>query len=371
MEIQSTSPALSTNKGVVFRNPHESTLKKILHRKVDEYFTRTGTPKTGTPELYSKTVILLTVLVLTYVGIIVSQSMTLSLLVLYPLLGLTFASIGFNVMHDSAHGSYSSKKWVNELFGYSLNLVGGNVLFWKQKHNIAHHTYTNINNHDEDIDIPGMRVHSVQPWKWYHKYQHVYWVLFYAFTYILWIFVSDFAKYFSGKVRVAHGGKIIMKPIDHVIFWVSKIAYICIFIGIPWYSHGFAYALSGFLVLSLVCGFVISTIFQLAHIVEDTDNVTSDNGVVHDDWTAHQLKTTADFATKSKVLSWIVGGLNFQVEHHLFPKISHVHYPKIMGIVQNVALAHGIRHNEESTLWSAIMSHVKVLKKLGQQPSVA
>lgn len=356
---------------VVFRSQYKTGLKEALNKEVDKYFAKTGLQKTGTRALYVKTIIFFSLMIVLYLGIVYSQSYLLSFALLYPFLGLVFAGIGFNTMHDSAHGSYSHKRWVNEVLGYSLNLVGGNVKFWKQKHNIAHHTYTNVHKHDEDIDIPGMRVHKDQEWKPINKYQHIYWVMFYSLTYILWIFVSDFAKYFSGKVRVESHMKISMSLSEHVIFWVSKITYVSIFIGIPWYTHGALYAIVGFLIMSLVCGLIISTIFQLAHIVEHTDNVSADHGVVEDDWTTHQLKTTSDFATQSTLLSWLVGGLNFQVEHHLFPKISHVHYPALKPIVKRVAEQFGITHNEEPTLWSAIGSHVRVLKKLGQEPSAA
>jgi linoleoyl-CoA desaturase len=360
-----------TPTSVKFKSPTKLGLKDALNTAVNEYFQREHIPKTGTFKLFSKTIILFSMLVGVYCAILFSQSHTLSYVFLYPLLGTIFASIGFNVMHDAAHGSYSNKKLINELFGYSLNLVGGNVLFWKQKHNIAHHTYTNVHKHDEDIDIPGMRVHTDQEWKWYHKYQHLYWVLFYSLTYLLWIFVSDFGKYFSGRIRTESGGRIVMDTKEYVIFWISKINYLIIFVGIPWYLHGFKFAFIGFVIMSLVCGFIIATVFQLAHIVESTDNVSAENGIVKDDLTAHQMKTTSNFGTQSKVLSWFVGGLNFQVEHHLFPRISHVHYPDIMPIVKKTAQRFGIKYNEEPTLWSAIRSHVRVLKKLGQKPAVA
>ncbi len=358
-----------TPTSVKFKSPTPLGLNAALKTAVNEYFERENIPKTGTLKLFSKTIILFSMLVGVYCTILFSQSHVLSYVFLYPLLGLIFASIGFNVMHDAAHGSYSSKKWINELFGYSLNLVGGNVHFWEQKHNVAHHTYTNVHKHDEDIDIPKMRVHLDQEWKWYHKYQHLYWVLFYSLTYLLWISVSDFGKYSSGRIRTASGGRIIMNTKEHIIFWFSKIFYLTVFIGIPAYYQGIAYALIGFLILLPVCGFVIATVFQLAHIVENTDNVSAKDGIIEDDWTAHQLKTTANFGTHSKVLSWYVGGLNFQVEHHLFPKISHIHYPAIRPIVKKTAERFGIKYNEEPTLWSAIRSHVRVLKKLGQNPS--
>ena len=378
-------PTSPTPTSVKFKSPTELGLKEALDTAVDEYFEREHIPKTGTFKLFSKTIILFSMLIGVYSAILSLEPYTLFsitipvwlykfiYLALWALLGLIFASIGFNIMHDAAHGSYSKKKSVNQLFAYSLNLVGGNEKFWKKKHNIAHHTYTNVDRHDEDIDIlPFMRVHKDQKWYWIMQYQHFYWVLFYSFTYVLWITLSDFWKYFSGKIRTDSGNKIKMTIKDHFIFCFSKIFFFTVFIGIPAYYHGTLYALIGFfLILSPVCGLVIATVFQLAHIVESTDNVSAENGIVHDDWTAHQLKTTANFATQNKALSWYVGGLNFQVEHHLFPRISHIHYPAIRPIVKKTAESFGVKYNEEPTFFSAIRSHVRELKKLGQKPTVA
>ncbi len=371
-----------TPTSVKFKSPTKLGLKEALKTAVDEYFEREHIPKTGTFKLFSKTIILFSMLIGVYSAILSLEPYTLFsitipvwlyvfiYLALWALLGLIFASIGFNVMHDAAHGSYSKKDWVNELFGYSLNLMGGNVHFWKEKHNKAHHTYTNVHKHDEDIDIDIMRVHSDQEWKWYFKYQHIYWWAAYGLAYGQWIFGSDITKYSSGKIRTESGGRIKMNQKERIIFFVSKINYLIVFVGIPWYVHGFLFAATGFLIMLFVCGWTISTIFQLAHIVESTDNVSAENGIIKDDWYAHQLKTTSNFATQNKALSWYVGGLNFQVEHHLFPEISHIHYPAIMPIVKKTAASFGIKYNEEPTLWSAIRSHVRVLKKLGQKPAV-
>ena len=377
------NPDPTTPTSVKFKSPTKLGLKEALKTAVDEYFEREHIPKTGTFKLFSKTIILFIMLIGVYSAILSLEPYTLFnikipvflyvflFVTLYALLGLIFASIGFNVMHDAAHGSYSDKDSINESFGYSLNLVGGNLLFWKEKHNIVHHTYTNVHKHDEDIDIPGMRVNSHQEWKWYHQYQHFYWIFFYSLTYFLWIFVSDPSKYVFRKIRTDSAKKIPMTAKDHFIFWFSKIFYLTMFVVIPAYYQGIAYALVGFLILLPVCGLVIATVFQLAHIVESTDNVSAENGIIHDDWTAHQLKTTSNFGTQSKVLSRFVGGLNFPVEHHLFPKKSHIHYPAIRPIVKKTAERFGIKYNEEPTLWSAIRSHVRVLKKLGQKPAVA
>jgi linoleoyl-CoA desaturase len=283
------------------------------------------------------------------------------------LLGINLAGIGFNVMHDGAHGSFSRKTWVNELMGYSLNFMGGNVYLWKHKHNVNHHSFTNIEGMDDDIDIkPWIRVHSEQEKYWYHRFQHVYWIVLYGITYLLWVYVQDFKKYFTGKIGETTFKKMSAK--EHVIFWASKLLYVGAFIVLPIFTVGWLNMLIGYLIVSFVCGFVIAVVFQLAHIVEDAAFETPNTPVykIDNEWAVHQVQTTANFATKSKIVSWFTGGLNFQVEHHLFPRISHIHYPKINQFVKETCEQFGINYMEYPTVLAAVRSHVVHLKQVGK-----
>jgi linoleoyl-CoA desaturase len=346
------------NKNSVFFN--------ALKEKVDAYFKSNNIKETGNYKLYLKTILLsltavsfYTILVFFTPGILLSLS-------LCGLLGLNLAAIGFNVMHDGAHGSFSTKSWVNELMGYSLNAMGGSVYLWKYKHNVNHHSFTNIEGMDEDIDIkPWIRVHEDQKKYWFHRFQHIYWIGLYALTYLLWIFFQDFKKYFTGKVGTTPFRKMDAK--EHIIFWVSKLLYIGAFIVLPIFTVGVLETVVGYLVISAITGFVIAVVFQLAHIVEEADfeTPTSANHKVETEWAVHQVQTTANFATKSKVVSWLTGGLNFQVEHHLFPRISHIHYPKISELVRETCEQFNVQYLEFPTVLSAVRSHVVHLKQVG------
>jgi linoleoyl-CoA desaturase len=249
----------------------------------------------------------------------------------------------------------------------SLNMLGGNSFFWNQKHNVAHHSFTNIEGADEDIDVsPYMRISEYQPKYWFHRFQHIYGLLLYSLSYIMWIFYQDFVKYFTGKV----GDRDIKTPLsvtDHIVFWATKLAYIAVFIGFPMYYVGLASTLVGYSVMALTTGFAIAVVFQLAHVVEDVTFVGKTMPVtnVESDWATHQILTTANFGTKSKSLSWLLGGLNFQVEHHLFPKISHIHYPKINKIVRETCEEFNVMYKEFPTMLSAIHSHLLYLKQIG------
>jgi linoleoyl-CoA desaturase len=259
---------------------------------------------------------------------------------------------------------------MNTIAGYSLNLVGGNSHFWKLKHNINHHTYTNISGDDHDINLsPLMRVEESQPRYWFHKYQHVYCMFFYSLTYLSWIFVDDFQKYFTG--RMASGAdKHTFDMKQHFIFWISKFFYCSIFIVLPIIMVGLIPTIIGYLVAALVCGLFISIIFQLAHLVEATSfpKPNCDSNRIEQEWALHQLSTTTDFGTKNKVLSWLVGGLNFQVEHHLFPKVSHVYYSYIRKLVKETCEEHQVTYNEYPSFFMAFKSHFAYLKRLGSAP---
>jgi len=338
-----------------------------LRARTDKYFKDKKINPTGNYKLYTKTVVLVSVALTIYSLLVFGNLPVWASLLLCAALGCSFASIGFNVMHDGAHGSYSTNKHVNNIMSYSLNLMGGSSYMWKVKHNVVHHTYTNIQGVDDDIAVgPLLRINEQQPRYWIHKFQHVYWVFLYGVTYFMWIFWMDFLKYFTNKVGSVPIRK--MKLSEHIGFWLTKVIYLSIFLIIPAFTQGIIATLVGYGVVIFVCGVVIASIFQLAHVVEGTAFPEPDptSNKIEDEWAKHQVLTTANFATRNKVISWLCGGLNFQVEHHLFPKISHVHYPEISKIVRETCEDYNINYIEYPTLWSALGAHVRHLKTLGQ-----
>lgn len=289
-------------------------------------------------------------------------------LVLCALLGLTLSSIGFNVMHDACHGSYSSKKWLNNILGLSLNAIGGNAFFWKQKHNVLHHTYTNITGADDDIaQSKLLRQSPAQEWKPFHRYQHIYVTVAYALTLFMWVGVRDFEKYFTRKIHNTP-----LQPMsvnEHITFWVSKALYLVFYVLIPILCVGPLAWLIGYLTMGIVTGVVISYVFQLAHAVEgpEFDSVGIDDKLIETEWAVHQIKTTANFAPQNKFISWAVGGLNYQIEHHLFPRVSHIHYPALSKIVKDHCQQFQLPYHSFPTVSHAIGSHLRTMKHLGQK----
>jgi linoleoyl-CoA desaturase len=354
---------MSVPKFIHVKHSFHSELKK----RINEYFEKTGKAQTGNLSLYAKAAILSAVFLFVYTHLVFFTPSAFWAIMESILLGGVIAAIGFNIMHDGAHGSFSTNKWINQFAAFSLNVLGGSSFMWNVKHNIIHHAYTNVDGIDDDIDIkPFMRMTTGQKKYKLHKYQHIYFWVLYALLYILWIFILDYLKYFRSKIGATPLKK--MKWSDHAVFWGFKMLNLFLFIGLPIYQVGFSSWLFGFLVCTIFAGLVLSLVFQLAHTVEHTSFPLPDEetGNMEDEWAIHQLKTTANFATGNKLVSWLVGGLNFQIEHHLFPKISHVHYPAISKIIRQACREYGVDYIEYPRVRYAVASHVAFLREMGR-----
>jgi linoleoyl-CoA desaturase len=250
-------------------------------------------------------------------------------------------------------------------------ILGSNVLNWKIQHNLLHHTYTNIYGFDQDISTKAaIRLSDHAPLKKFHRFQFIYAFLLYGLMTISKLFsdltqLLEFNRSGITKAQKRNGRK------EIILLILSKIVYFTTLLVLPILFSPFScwQVLIGFLLMHLTAGIIMSVIFQMAHVVEGTEQPLPDEiGIIHHDWLVHQLRTTADFAPKNALLNWYVGGLNFQVEHHLFSNICHIHYRKIAPIVQQTALEFGIVYNVKPTFSKALKSHVKRLKELGIKP---
>lgn len=352
---------------ITFNNTNRAFFQ-ALKKSVESYFKETGLKTTGNWKLYTKAAILIPLAISIYICLLVLPMSAPVGILLCAVLGLTLASIGFNVMHDACHGSYSSKRWMNHTLGLTLNAIGGNAFFWKQKHNVLHHTYTNIEGLDDDIaQSKLLRQSPTQKWMPIHKYQHLYLTVAYALTLFMWVSVRDFEKYFRKKIH-----NTVLQPMDkseHITFWLSKLLYAVFYIILPILVVGPIAWIVGYLTMGIVTGIVISYIFQLAHAVEgpEFDSVGIEDKMIETEWAVHQIRTTANFAPRNRIISWLVGGLNFQVEHHLFPRISHIHYPALSKIVQLHCSQFNLPYHSFPGIGDAVLSHIRTMKKLGQK----
>ncbi len=346
-------------------NGNSSEFYTDLKNRVDNYFRDHKIDYHGNTKIYIKSAIYILSFIACYTVLVFFTPSTLVSIFLCVVFGFLTAAIGFNVMHDGGHGSYSPKKSVNRVAALSLNFLGGSSFLWNIKHNMIHHTFTNIDGHDDDIlNEPFLRLCKSQKRRLYHRFQYIYWVVVYGMMYFAWIFFLDLIKYF--KRGIASKNNIQFNLKTHIGFWLTKVMFVGIFVVLPLqFMHWYTY-LIGFGIWVYTTGLVTSVVFQLAHAVEETNFVDGKTEVLENDWAVHQVLTTANFGSRSKLLSFFTGGLNQQVEHHLFPKISHIHYPKLSPIVKATCEQHGLAYLEQPTLYHAVVSHVKFLYRLGR-----
>jgi linoleoyl-CoA desaturase len=339
-----------------------------LNQEVKSFFAQRGIKSTGDYRLFLKSFVLIGSSLAIYLLLLFGSMPAIASIALCLVLGFLLACIGFSVMHDACHGSYSENKTLNYIMGLTMNGLGSNAFIWKQKHNIIHHTYTNIDGVDDDIaKSPVLRHCYSQPYKPFHRYQHIYMVPLYAVSSILWALLTDFQKYFKRDINGTPMNNFPLK--EHVIFWATKVLYIVFYMIIPAIVVGMKPFLIGYFLTNAAMGLTMALVFQLAHVVENTAFADATSAAeklnIEEAWAAHQMRTTSNFAMDNKVLSWFVGGLNFQVEHHLFPKVSHVHYPELSKIVQRLAAKHHLPYHSIDGFIPAVQSHFKTMRLFG------
>lgn len=342
----------------------------LLRKNVNNYFKENGISTKGNMTLAMQTLVMLSLYVVPFILILSVPVSTWLALVFMVIMGIGIAGVGMCVMHDAVHGSFSEKEWINKLFGGTMYLLGSNVFNWKLQHNVFHHAYTNINGIDEDIESKGpIRLADHAPLKRIHRYQYIHAFFFYGL-----LTLSKLVKDFTQLARYNREGitaKYKMNPTrEYLKMAVVKAVYLFAIIGLPILLTDFSWwqVLLGFFIMHWVAGCILSTVFQMAHVVEGAEQPMPDaGGMIHHDWAVHELMTTSDFGRSNLFLNWYVGGLNFQIEHHLFPNISHVHYRKIAPIVERTAREFGINYNLKPSFASAFQSHVRRLKELGRK----
>jgi len=348
---------------------------RTLNKRVNAYFKENNIKKTGNWKLHLKTIVMFSILFAPYFLILTLDIHELWKLAFTILMGVGMAGVGMNVMHDGNHGTYSSKSWVNKFMGSSIYVLAGNVYNWQVQHNVLHHTYTNIQGHDEDLDAGRiLRFSKHTEWRRFHKFQHYYSIFLYGLLTFNWALTTDFKQTRNYLKRKLSYGKMPKPSIQWTKLAITKLIYFSIWIVLPLAITDLAWwkILLGFFIMHYTAGLILSVIFQLAHVVGENEMYQpSEDGKMDKSWMVHQLFTTTNFSTKNRIVNWFTGGLNFQVEHHIFPNISHIHYPKIAKIVKKTANEFSLPYNEYETTRKAILEHFRYLKLMGQKPEIA
>jgi linoleoyl-CoA desaturase len=358
-------------KTIRFKGENESQAQcwQTIRKRVNEYFKEEGISTKSDHTMIWKTVAMLSLYIAPFVALLIFAENIWLAIPLTFIMGIGTAGIGMSVMHDGLHGSYSSRKWVNNLSGASMYLIGSNVFNWKIQHNIYHHAYTNIDGMDEDIQTRWIiRLSEHTPLKKIHQLQHIYAFFLYSLM-TFSMFIGDYTQligYHKAGIIKKHNSKFVPELLKMSLV---KVIYFCVIVGLPLLltDYNILQVLIGFTIMHLVAGFILTMVFQMAHIAEGTvQPMPDENGITKNEWAIHQLLTTSNFAPNNLLLNWYVGGLNFQIEHHLFPNICHIHYRKLSPIVEQTAKEFGITYNIKPTLRNALISHSKRLRELGR-----
>jgi linoleoyl-CoA desaturase len=357
---------------VSFQSRGRKNFIRELKEEINNYFKTKDISKKANGQMVLKTIVLLGLYFSCYFLILSGVAAWPLMLMLFFGMGIGMAGIGFSISHDALHGAYSSNKTVNKLLGYSFDLIGANGYIWKITHNVIHHTYTNIYEHDEDLEVAAfIRLSPHAEYKPVHKIQHILAFAAYSFATLFWVFIKDFWYFFKGNLGPYENKN--HPTSEWATLIITKIFYYTYTLVIPYLVLSISWwqLLVGFLVINLTAGVFLGIIFQLAHVVEGTDHPTeNEEGNIENTWAIHQMETTSDFAHENKVLCWFIGGLNYQIEHHLFPRICSIHYPDISLIVERVARKHGIPYHYQPTFRKAIRSHYRTLKKFGNSAEI-
>jgi linoleoyl-CoA desaturase len=335
--------------------------------EVEQYLARGRTRIKGALLLYAKAPIAAGLMIGSWaVLIFASPGFIIGFLCLGGLL-LGTILIAFCVQHDANHGSYFRRRRYNHLLGWTADLsLGFSSYAWRVKHNVAHHTYTNVDGYDADAtQIPLARFMKAQEPKPWYRFQHYYIWPMYTLMGLRWQTIGDIAAFMRGRIgesalRFPRGWNLTGMVVGKAIFitWAIAIPMLVY----PWWAVIAAYA--GF---AMISSLIMATTFQLAHCVEEASFASPDEvRATRPVWAVHEVETTVDFCPRNPVLTWMLGGLNFQIEHHLFPLVPHTHYPKIAEIVRRNCAKHGVRYSSQPSLWAALRSHFLHLRTMGR-----
>lgn len=365
---------------VRFASKGKDSFYDAIISKVNTYFeTRNISPYANT-EMWGKTAVMLSLYFIPYVLLVTgfAPGNAWVFFGLWFLMGWGMSGLGAAVMHDASHGTYSPDKRINHLVSYILEIIGGYTVNWRIQHNVLHHTYTNVMGLDEDIDTMGLlRLSPRQPRRWYHRYQYLYAWIFYMGMTLFWMTAKDYlavVRYKKHDLLAAQHvllKQAVFRITMYKLFYYGYIlALPILFSGMPWH-----FVVAGFLLMHFTAGLFLSCIFQPAHIMEESPfelPVESEGKrKMENSWAIHEIVNTTDFAPGNRILSWFAGGLNFQIEHHLFPHVCHVHYKNLAPIVHSTMIDFGLPYHVQPTFFRAVLEHARMLKKLGAETGVA
>jgi linoleoyl-CoA desaturase len=366
-EVRAREPAEPSTRALKFSGDNAFYVE--LKKRVAERLLATGRRERDCPEMFTKTAIILAAFAAAYVALVFVAAAWWQAVPLAIVVAFCVVAIGFNVMHDASHDAYSDRPWLNGLMSMSLDLVGGSSHFWRWKHVVFHHMYVNVIGYDTDINLAGLgRLTPHHPRAWIHRWQHWYVWFLYGVMVIKWQLYDDFRLMVNGRM----GDHRVVRPQGRqfAVFVGGKIMFLLLAFAVPLTRHPISVVAMTYVLTAAVIGLALAVVFQLAHCVEEADfPLDHAPGRLDKSWAAHQAEASVDFARDSSAAAWLLGGLNFQIEHHLFPRMCHVNYPAIAAVVEQTCADFGVRYSHNPTVWAAVRSHCRWLRRMGAAPA--
>jgi linoleoyl-CoA desaturase len=359
------------NKTIRFGKPLNSPFYTEVKAKMNDYFKVKGCSQKANGRMLLKIVIIGFLFAGSYfllLSNLLSERLMLGVALLF---GVSQVLIAFNIAHDASHGALFKNQKLNRIFSYCFNLIGVNRYIWDIKHNVSHHSFTNIPGYDMDIEqIKIARLVENAELRWFHRYQHVYVPLLYPFASLYMVFIKDFQMFMTKKYGNNHYEGHSSR--EYLILFFSKLFYFTyalllpmIFIKLVWWK-----ILAGFFLMHFVVGTFLAIILFPVHALDDSPfPEPAENGEIDNSWAVHQVETSTNFGVDNQLLFWLSGGLNTHVVHHLFPSICHIHYYDLTKIIREVALKHNVPFRDNS-IFKALSSHLALLKMMGNPKGV-
>ena len=327
---------------------------------------RRGRPSAGDPRLQAKAAVIVLWFASSYGALLFAPTLAAALL---AALSLAFAAsaLGFGVFHDANHRTLFRRPARNlKAARFCSVLLGPSRHFWVHKHQGLHHRQPNVLGWDDDLETRGrLRLSPACAWEPRFRRQELKALLYYGLNTVEWLFWKDLRCMFAGRLNTWHALELNKR--DRAEFLFDKGLYLLLFVLPPFIVLPPVWAAAAFMLFHFVLSWVLAVVFQLAHL---TPGMEFDGVRAGDDWALHQLRTTADFATGSRLATWFTGGLNHQIEHHQIPNVAHTHYSGLRPIVRAIAERHGVQCHDLGGVSAALRQHFALLRTLGR-PSIA
>jgi linoleoyl-CoA desaturase len=342
------------------------TFPKVLRRRLDNFFADQKISPKADRSMWLKIAVGLSVLLGSWVAIYALRPDSWRFVALYLIGGLAQTFLLLNIAHDSNHNAISSVPSVNKLLNYVFDVCGISSYMWRILHHRGHHSCINLQGEDDALTGRGIfRFTPHEPRARFHRFQHIYALLFYAMFSLDYVFIRDFEAFFFPTHdylrRTKHPAR------EYAILFAGKALYVTYMLILPvvvLHKPILLVALA-FVLVHLIIGLTVSLVFQTTHTVDSTyfpaTRSEFDNGVYH------IFATTADYATENPVVGWLTGGLNHHIAHHLCPFVCHTHYAPLTRIVKQTAEEFGVPYRQHPTMTRAIVHHLILLKQLGNE----